>query len=207
MVIGDFNVHFDKCNDTVASHLDNDMQILQLKQWVKGPTHNAGHTLDLLFSNIDSTTVEEIKPITWADHSLITFSFTQSVTSVKASKPTHELYRAWKSVTPESFQRYFIFNNLEALGTLPTNRGVMNLETEITNTLDQCAPKRKLKCTKRNMAEKWYTSEVKALKRKCKLWEHKWRISRLDTDTSTYKAELWSYNYALKKAKSTYFEQ
>lgn len=48
--IGDFNVHLCCGQDVVSREFVNMIDSFDLIQWVKGPTHKLGHTLDLVLS-------------------------------------------------------------------------------------------------------------------------------------------------------------
>jgi len=50
---GDFNVHVDQVEDTNAVRLDQLLQSFGYVQHVSEPTHNAGHTIDLVITRSD----------------------------------------------------------------------------------------------------------------------------------------------------------
>ena len=50
LIAGDFNIHLEDCRDRAATRFSSLVEALQLKQHVVGPTHLAGHTLDLILS-------------------------------------------------------------------------------------------------------------------------------------------------------------
>ncbi|ELU12644.1 hypothetical protein CAPTEDRAFT_185599 [Capitella teleta] len=47
LIVGDFNFHLDDCGDADASTFSDLLTSFGLKQHVRGPTHEKGHTLDL----------------------------------------------------------------------------------------------------------------------------------------------------------------
>ena len=51
ILVGDFNVHFEKTDSNDHILLSNLMASYGLSQLVSGPTHKRGHTLDLVFLN------------------------------------------------------------------------------------------------------------------------------------------------------------
>lgn len=63
LLVGDFNIHVDDDSDLFARGFINIMDSFHFTQHVSGPTHNKGHTLDLVFTlglNIDSICSEDI---------------------------------------------------------------------------------------------------------------------------------------------------
>ncbi|XP_077778804.1 uncharacterized protein LOC144326222 [Podarcis muralis] len=68
LVLGDFNVHADAAPSSQALNVVTSMATLGLSQFVMGPTHQAGHTLHLIFgAGIDVS----CSPL-WKCHGLIT---------------------------------------------------------------------------------------------------------------------------------------
>jgi len=49
-IAGDFNIHIHNAETNVAKEIINVLNTFDLTQHVHGPTHNRGHTLDLLNS-------------------------------------------------------------------------------------------------------------------------------------------------------------
>lgn len=61
IIVGDFNIHVDNDTCTNASEFVNITESINFTQHVVGPTHNKGHTLDLVFSygvNINNVCIE-----------------------------------------------------------------------------------------------------------------------------------------------------
>ena len=53
LIAGDFNFHLDDLNNKHAKRFVDILDGFGLQQHVKGPTHNKGHTLDLIITTID----------------------------------------------------------------------------------------------------------------------------------------------------------
>ena len=51
ILVGDFNFHFERSDIREVRCLSGVMSSLGFSQFVSGPTHKKGHTLDLLFAN------------------------------------------------------------------------------------------------------------------------------------------------------------
>ena len=83
LVLGDFNIHVEAALTAAAQ------DFMGLSQYVIGPTHEKGHTLDLVFS----TGLEDggldmdrlvVTPLLWSDHFLVKFSLLASSSLCKA---------------------------------------------------------------------------------------------------------------------------
>lgn len=72
-MLGDFNVHVCCASDHLASEFLNIIDSFNLVQWVKEPTHNRGHMLDLILSFGLSITDTEVIELPISDHFPIIF--------------------------------------------------------------------------------------------------------------------------------------
>ena len=70
ILVGDFNFHFEKSNKPDVMRLTDVMSSLGFSQFVCGPTHRKGHTLDLLFANENYFNFDSNYPIDYniSDH-------------------------------------------------------------------------------------------------------------------------------------------
>ena len=53
IILGDFNISTENVSNPDAVIFNNTMAALGLQQHIKGPTHKAGNTLDLIFSQLE----------------------------------------------------------------------------------------------------------------------------------------------------------
>jgi len=70
---GDFNVHVDRAHDVNAVRLEQLLQSFGCTQHVTEPTHNAGHTLDLVITRNDTEISDLRVGAMVSDHALIQF--------------------------------------------------------------------------------------------------------------------------------------
>ena len=70
---GDFNVHVDQIGDANAVRLDQLLQSFGYVQHVSGPTHNDGHTLDLVIARSDVIVNDLYVGAMISDHAFIRF--------------------------------------------------------------------------------------------------------------------------------------
>ena len=63
LIVGDFNLHIDNRNDNKATDFINLLDDLGFMQHVHGPTHNYGHSLDLVVSkglHVQVSSIEDV---------------------------------------------------------------------------------------------------------------------------------------------------
>ena len=73
ILFGDFNLHVDDPFDSFAQSFLNAVEALGFQQHVQGPTHRAGHTLDLVLSRKSEDIISHISLLSSlpSDHSAI----------------------------------------------------------------------------------------------------------------------------------------
>ena len=73
-ITGDFNIHVDDPADAHAKTFKEYLDSFNMVQSVVGPTHNCGHTLDLVITRSDlSPSVINVELPQISDHSLVLF--------------------------------------------------------------------------------------------------------------------------------------
>ncbi|ELT89512.1 hypothetical protein CAPTEDRAFT_196395 [Capitella teleta] len=73
-VLGDFNIHWDDENDSIASRFHDILAALDMKQHVHVPTHTKKHTLDLVLTRmqyVDRIVLKDVVDIRLCDHFVI----------------------------------------------------------------------------------------------------------------------------------------
>jgi len=73
VIVGDFNLHIDDVDDAYVKRFSDIIFQYGFSQYVKDPTHNAGHTLDLLLVRESDNCVEYLSVCEngISDHSMI----------------------------------------------------------------------------------------------------------------------------------------
>ncbi|KAF7246310.1 Tyrosine-protein kinase Yes, partial [Varanus komodoensis] len=96
LVLGDFNLHAEMVLTGAAQDFIASMAAMGLSQRFSGPTHECGHTLDLVFL----TGQEEgdlrvrnlsLTPLSWSDHFLIRFELENGLSLCKECRPAELL--------------------------------------------------------------------------------------------------------------------
>ncbi|XP_062823493.1 UPF0538 protein C2orf76 homolog isoform X1 [Anolis carolinensis] len=180
------------------------MTTMGLTQVISRPTHQAGHTLDLVFI-VDGGTVrveeQNILPLSWSDHHLICVSFAVSSNLRRGGGPT-KMVRPRRLMDPDGLLR-----SLGDLPVLETGDPVDVLadryNSELARALDTIAPERPLSL-RRATSTPWFTEELAVMKRARRGLECIWRKSRDVSDQARAKAAIKAYSVALRAARKAF---
>uniref|UniRef100_A0A803SN06 Reverse transcriptase domain-containing protein n=1 Tax=Anolis carolinensis TaxID=28377 RepID=A0A803SN06_ANOCA len=205
LVLRDFNVHAETILTGAAQDFMASMATMGLSQVVSGPTHRAGHTLDLVFCQgwEEDGGVEEltIAPLPWTDHHLIRFRLNAPPNLRRGGGPI-KMVRPRRLMDPDGF--------LMALGEFPaTSVGdpvdalVSLWNREMTRAVDTIAPERPLSSNRAKPAP-WFTEELAAMKRKKRELERVWRSEWNESDRTRLCLYLRAYAAAIDAAKNAF---
>ncbi|XP_061464713.1 uncharacterized protein LOC133376492 [Rhineura floridana] len=176
LVLGDLNIHAEAALSLAAQDFMTCMTAMGLSQFVTGPTHVLGHTLDLIFATglgDGDLRVRDFSsiPLSWSDHRLLRFRLTLFSPLCKGGGPI-KMVRPRRLMNPEGF--------LMALGNFPADRidgpvetMAMLWNTEMARAVDTIAPVRPLRC--RAQLAPWFTPELRVMKQERRRLECKWR--------------------------------
>jgi hypothetical protein len=204
LLCGDFNFHIDNQNDREATDFTHLMGSYGLLQHVHSPTHNKGHTLDLLFTwEADSL----VKNVSVLDTQISDHFWVHCKLALKKPKPIQKVvvYRKIKEMDIDAFRRDI---SESAIGN-PTDVDdvdelVTMYNTVLTELLDRHAPKKSLKVMIRSHAP-WYTGEIKAAKRECRRAERKWRRTQLTVHKEIYISASQNVSLLIDQAKRSHY--
>ncbi|KAF7247959.1 putative RNA-directed DNA polymerase from transposon BS [Varanus komodoensis] len=207
LVLGDFNLHAEASLTGAAQDFMASMMAMGLSQHVTGPTHERGHSLDLVFS----TGQEEgglrvsnlcLTPLSWSDHFLVRFVLESDFSLCKGADPIVWV-RPRSRMDPEGF--------LKALGEFPADKTGAPVEAlvelwngEMTRAVDTIAPKHPLP-PGRAHSSPWYTPELRAMKQVGRPIECRWRKSRDESDRTHLRAHYRAYAVVVRAAKKRFF--
>ena len=183
IIAGDVNIHFetDECSSRKFKDL---LDSYDLKQLVTGPTHIAGHTIDVVISpNKESYVVDmDIRRIDLSHHFLIEFGVSVSVSTTITKSIT---YRAWKEVDNERFSEEL----KEALSSIPDTRNMAEKLASYNKILqeigDKYAPPRSKEIRIKPRAP-WFDSEYKTLRRERRKAERRFRKTKSIEDKEEF---------------------
>jgi len=136
IIVGDFNIHVDNPEDRGAKELFCVIDNFGLTQHVKGPTHNRGHTLDLIVSKGLNISKVVVTDVALSDHSCDFFESSITVHTVVKKEETTRRHLT------ENAQEMFaqIFSPSLAHANFSVNELVDHFNSKITNVMDAIAP-------------------------------------------------------------------
>ncbi|KAF7238196.1 WD repeat-containing protein on Y chromosome [Varanus komodoensis] len=207
LVLGDFNLHAETGLTGAVQDFMASMTAMGLSQHVIGPTHERGHTLDLVFS----TGQEEgdlrvrnlcLTPFSRSDHFLVRFELGASPSLCKGVDQL-VMVHPWSWMDPDG--------SLKALGDFlddkagaPVDALVELWNGEMARAIDTIAPKCPLR-PHRAHPSPWYTSELWMMKRVGRCLERRWRKSWDESDRTRLRAHYRAYAVAVRAAKKKFF--
>ena len=161
VLLGDLNIHVNKLDDHDTQAYIGTMEALGLVQHIDQQTHQLGNTLDLVYT-------ESLEPIRIynaftsiyiSDHRLvgIELQMKKQLASIESSK-----IRSYKDFNPSDFNTRF--NNDNILEQDSFEQAVIELEKELTRTLDELAPLQDRR-KKKQPGRPWYNATLKEQRR------------------------------------------
>ncbi|KAK9973180.1 hypothetical protein ABG768_023923 [Culter alburnus] len=200
-ITGDFNIHIENAESNMAKEILTVLNTFDLTQHVHGPTHNRGHTLDLIISKGLNISSIVIKDVALSDHFCIFFDILISPTvedrsiSVKKrclNENTSALFMKAISLTPSI--------SADSVDFL-----LDSFNSKVQNVIDNIAPVKVRKKSGRQKALWRNSTAVQNMKRQCRKTEHMWRKTNLEIHYNIYKDILHAFNVELGKVRQTFF--
>ena len=187
---GDFNFHFENDELAQVKQFKNLMSSCGFSQFVSGPTHKRGHTLDLLFANENYFTFDNVCPIdlSLSDHFPIFFDV-PICPNVQQHTKKQIVYRDYRSIDIPAFSDS-ICNALDTafVNNLNNSTFCESLKTYehiVSNELNSIAPER-TKVVQNLSTPRWMDGEYKLARAARRRLERKWKNSHLDSDRKAY---------------------
>ena len=204
IIAGDFNIHWDKDNEECKERKEFEMLLntYNLKQLVTGPTHEKGHTLDLVITRNDddciiSTDVNELL----SDHRAI--HCTLQCAKPPPCKKTIR-YRKTKDLNPETLQQAVLATSLLVAPSDSLEKLVSQYQHDLTEVLDKLAPVKTKSFVERPLIP-WMNDNILECKRRKRKCEKLWRQSNLTIHYEIYRAEKRNLENLIINAKTKHF--
>ena len=190
ILTGDFNYHFEKSESSHVCQLTDLVSSFGLTQFVSGPTHRLGHTLDLLFANPNYFNIDTIHPVDFniGDHFPVFFELPICSSAAPALKK-RIVYRDFKSVDMPSFANnistalHTAFDSNSDSSTFHELLGVYN--NVITDEINSVAPE-KTKMVSNFSSPPWMDGEYKSARATRRRLERIWKETGLPSDKKAY---------------------
>uniref|UniRef100_A0A8C7WVE9 Reverse transcriptase domain-containing protein n=1 Tax=Oryzias sinensis TaxID=183150 RepID=A0A8C7WVE9_9TELE len=199
--MGDFNIHFDDPSCTSATELLYITESFNLIQHVSVPTHDKGHTLDLVFSLGLDIRELSVKDSHISDHCWIFFS----VISPRPSLPTpvRTQRRILSQNVSDRFTDLFDTNSFNHFNYVDSFMHSFNSHCEtILNTI---APVIQSVSSKKSFP--WINAEIHSFRRLCRKTERLWKTTKLEVHRLDFKELISTLNDMIKQARSTFFQK
>ena len=154
-LLGDLNIHIDDPEDPNADQLMTTLEALGLKQHIRFPTHQLGHTLDLIatVSTIKLTCPPLPGPYL-SDHRMVIIE-----TNNKKLTETPQ-YREYRNLTESAMTEFQeSFNNQPILDATNLEDAVNQLNDQMLRNLDTVAPM-KMKRSVKKAPKSWFNKDI-----------------------------------------------
>jgi hypothetical protein len=205
VVCGDFNVHVDQCNDPHAARLAQLLQTFGLTQHVTEPTHDGGHTLDLVITRSDTDILNIRVGDKISDHALICFT-------LPVKKPNTETQwitsRAWRRLSHDAFASDLaasgLCTHLDALDSMSVDELADLYRSVLTSLLDKHCPvvnvRRKVK-----ISTPWFDADCRAARRRARAAERRYKRRRSEADRQAWAEQLKTMHSVYEGKNDSYW--
>ena len=199
---GDINFHLETDNSHVLQ-LQNLWSAFNMTQHVQSATHNLGHTIDLVLTNKESPTIQNLvcKDVQLSDHFMVIFD--SEVEVIKQEQRTIT-FRSTKEVDIELFsealnERFSEVNEIDDFGEKATK-----YSSVVREVVDRFAPL-KTKTIKVVQNAPWFDSEYKELRKSRRKAEKKYMKHRTPENRQSFvDLRKQTTNQALLKKREHY---
>ena len=200
LITGDFNIHVDNKENLRAIRFTDLLESMDFTQHVNKPTHNRGHTLDLVITKGLNTKISSISDPLLSDHYCIFFT----VEKIKIQKNVQRrvMKRYLTPAVEEQFKR-LMNTDTNKTHNLDEKDPVTSFNTKVKMALDSIAPLKHKNIAKQTAP--WRNEDIKLLKKSCRKAERKWRRTKLQTHRDTYLELRSAFNKALRSARKDHF--
>ena len=208
IITGDMNIHLDVVDNTHTTRFNKVLEGFDLSQHITGPTHRAGHTLDVFITKTDQLAPigTAVCPQVISDHSLI-------IATLPQSKPETVFFnatvRGWKKLDKKAFHRDLISSDLctscDEWTAVSLDDMVGIYQDTLTRLLDKHAPRRTMRKRYRPMTP-WFNDACVQQKRKARCLERVYRRNRTDQNRAAWLAQLRSSQEFYRQVKDLYWQ-
>ena len=206
VIIGDFNLHVDKASDSYAQRFLDIVDSLGFRQEVNGPTHNLGHTLDLVLSRESDNSVTSIFVNNGegiSDHSVIECTLKTRPTRW----PTKTIsFRSLKSISMDALCADIHSLPLIQSPATSLDDRINQYNDGLRLVLDRHAPLQSKTMVLRPAAP-WMTEKIRGQKAHLRWAERCWRAAKRKGNArahhlhKVYKKTCFRYSSSLNEAR------
>ena len=200
---GDLNIHVNDENDPDACEFLDLLVSMGLKQHVKGSTHEAGHTLDLVITREHDDVIKSVPVIDRfiSDHAAVLCP----LNSVKPPAVVKEInYRQLKAIDMDALRADLRDSDLCTKEFTDVNEMASCYNSTLQAILNKHAPL-KTKTVVNRKRVPWFNSQMKAAIRARRRAERTWRKSKSAHDLSVFKAKKNRATFIMNQARCEYY--
>lgn len=145
LVVGDFNYHWDqKPRAAQAQQLEDTLTSLGFKQLVNSPTHEKGHTLDLVWTTFSSVNLVDTTPCEWSDHYFINLLLPRARRDL-GPPPNWKLVRSWNKIQGPSLESTLRENLIRRPKIVDMDEWTESICSQLSFTMNKLAPAKRIK--------------------------------------------------------------
>ncbi|XP_063966102.1 uncharacterized protein LOC135156767 [Lytechinus pictus] len=203
MLCGDFNFNVDDASNQNAVIFNDIISSANFSQLVAGPTHEAGHTLDLILTRALDNFVDEVKtsnPLP-SDHAVVECW-------LNLSKPEqHKVkvkFRKFRDMDIDAFRSDIRSSTLCVTPSSDLNVLIDQYENVLADLMDVHAPEMIREVRARPHAP-WYNNSLRLAKQDLRRWERLWNSSKLEVYRQIFRKQRILYKNMLEQAKKEYY--
>ncbi len=205
VILGDFNIHIDLPYKPESSKFLTTLSSADLYQFVSGPTHTHGHTLDLVIARHGDDLVRDcvIHENLMSDHHAIHFELNRESS---APPRTRSVRRDFRSMDADEFRNDLKDNLKPILQLHNVHDQVEFYNLTIKKVLDIHCPLHVLNRPLRPRAP-WYNNAIHVARKIKRRFERRWRKTKLDSHRQAYQSQLTVLAHLIQTAKAAYFKE
>ena len=208
VVTGDLNLHLDVVGDVHERRFHATIDTFGLQQFVTGPTHNDGHTLDVVVTRADlPPSAITVRPSgEYSDHSLVLF---QLPLPRPALQHVDVSTRAWKTFDADRFRADLLSSQLcsptEDLAAMSVDWLQDLYDSTLSTLLDRHAARRTVR-QRHQPTTPWFDSACAAAKRRARMFERRYRRTHSAADRRDWIAEVRRKQRLYSAKQNSYWE-
>uniref|UniRef100_A0A3Q2WWY2 Reverse transcriptase domain-containing protein n=1 Tax=Haplochromis burtoni TaxID=8153 RepID=A0A3Q2WWY2_HAPBU len=201
LILGDFNIHVCCDSKLLVKDFLNIIDSFNLTQWVSGPTHEKGHTLDLVLSHGLEVCITDISELRISDHLPVLCTLTLRCSMDKSNAPLRKK-RALNVLTAPAFSAAFMDSGIMNSNCKNVEDLSAILHSTCTYILDSIAPFRTVHA--KHSSEPWLNDYTRSLRRDYRRAERRWKKDRLHVSLQILRTRLSAHQEAVKTVKTQF---
>ena len=200
---GDFNIHVDDHNDPAACRFLDLLDSMSLTQHVAEPTHELGHTLDLVITRKSDNLISgrPAPDILFSDHLTLLFKLKTARPPLKVGRVS---FRKLRSIDKDAFTDEICNSELFQMNYDDPDKPAALFDITLRSLLDRHAPVKHKNIAIRPCVP-WMNDEIVLAKRQRRKAERKWRASKAHIDLLSYRTMRNRVTFLSNKARSDYY--